>query len=221
MLAQLKLKLARHIKHPHFKVVLPIAWGGLTFFSTIAALSLLLVSVSKPAYLQNLKYSVYSANPLVLGDSSTRISQGDSRAESIDRVMAFYKCPMTGLGDKFVQEADKNNIPYWVVASIAFQESSCGKNTPIKNGEETYNAYGYGVWGEHIKAFKTWEHGIEVMSVYMSEMFYSQNITELCEIMKTYTPPSKGSWCAGVGHFRDQILGYETPNAKFFELYTE
>lgn len=221
MLAQLKSKLAYHVSHPHLKVVLPIAWGGLTFFSTIVALSLLLVSVSNPTYLQNLRYSIYSANPLVLGDSSTRISQGDSRAASIDRVMAFYNCPMTGLGAKFVEEADKNNIPYWTVASIAFQESSCGKNTPVKDGGETYNAYGYGVWGEHVKAFDSWEHGIEVMSRYMYEMFYSKNVTELCEIMKTYTPPSKGSWCAGVGHFRDQILGYETPDAKIFELYKD
>lgn len=204
-------KLPEYLKHPHVKFVLPFAWLGTAVIGLILIISTLLLTIANPNYLENIKYNLYSAKPLVLGESSTGIDYKDARADAIDRVMARYKCPMTGLGPTFVKYADENNIPYWVVASIAFQESSCGKNLPIKNGKETYNAYGWGVWGANIKAFDSWEHGIEVMSKYMNEMFYAQGVTDLCEIMKTYTPPSQGSWCAGVGYFRDEIVGYKSP----------
>jgi len=59
--------------------------------------------------------------------------------------------------------------------------------------------------------FDSWEHGIKVVSAYMNERFFSQGVTELCDIMKVYTPPSKGSWCAGVEYFKDAIDEYQTP----------
>jgi hypothetical protein len=158
------------------------------------------------------RYTVFNAKPLVTGSKTTEVSAKDSRAQAIDSVFRFYKCPIEGLGPVFVEEADKNNIPYWLVASIAFQESSCGKNTPVKDGKESNNLWGYGVWGKHVKTFETIEQGIAAVSVYMDQRFYSQGITELCDIMKVYTPPSQGSWCRGVGFFRDKIVNYQSPN---------
>lgn len=204
-------KISQHIKRPHVRYGAPVAFFGLSIVSLFITLSLLLVSTDSSDYSKNLKYTVYSAKPLVLGYSTSNIRYSDSRAEAIDKVMERYGCPMTGLGETFVKEADANDIPYWLVASIAFQESSCGKNTPRKDGKETYNAYGYGVWGTNVKAFDNWEHGIKVMSTYMHDMFYSKDVTELCEIMETYTPPSNGSWCRGVAYFRDEITQYQSP----------
>lgn len=212
IIPRMRVTLPKYIQHPHLKFVLPFAWIGITVSSLIFTIALLVLTVIEPDYMQDLKYSLYSAKPLVLGDSTTAIDYKDSRADAIDRVMTRYNCPMAGLGPVFVKYADENNIPYWIVASIAFQESSCGKNLPKKDGKETFNAYGWGVWGENIKAFDDWEHGISVMSKYMNDMFYSQGVTDLCEIMKTYTPPSQGSWCEGVGYFRDQIVEYRSPD---------
>lgn len=157
------------------------------------------------------KYTIFSSKPKVLGYSTQDVDTEDARDERIDEVFKKYKCPIQGYGETFVREADKNNIPYWLVAAIAFQESSCGKNTPVVKGEETYNLYGWGVWGPHVFKFESMEEGIATVSEYMSSKFISKGVTEPCEIMKTYTPPSKGSWCEGVKFFRDEIVEFESP----------
>lgn len=159
----------------------------------------------------NGKYSIYSSKPLVLGDSDVRLYAKDARSQRINEIFKQYNCPLEGLGEVFVMEADKNNIPWWVVAAISFQESSCGKLTPEVLGVESYNAWGWAVYGENVQMFNNWVRGIETVSEYLGEKFYSQGITDLCEIMRTYTPPSKGSWCKGVQFYGDEILHYKSP----------
>lgn len=158
------------------------------------------------------QYSIFSAKPLTLGSVSGKVYGQDSRAEVLDRVFEKYKCPIAGLGNVFVEEADKNNIPFWIVPAISFQESNCGKKTPkTQDKSETYNAWGWAVWGNNVKGFDNWEHGIKVLSKYINTKFYSKGTTELCEIMKIYTPPSDGSWCNGVTYFKEVIENYATP----------
>lgn len=192
-----------------FVLILPVIWLGTTTLSLVLVLSLLFLSYNDktPAH----KYSLYSARPLVLGTMTSQMESVDSRAAKIDKVFAQYGCPLEGKGRVFVEEADKNNIPYWVVPAIAFQESSCGKKTPEPEGVESYNAWGWAVYGSNVKMFDDWDHGISVVSQYMNEKFFSQGVTDLCEIMKTYTPPSQGSWCKGVDYFKDIIDEYKTP----------
>jgi hypothetical protein len=171
------------------------------------------------------RYSIFSSKPLTSLAASTNLFGGDTRAATLDKIFEAYNCPLQGLGSTFVKEADKNEIPYWLVAAISFQESSCGKNTPqIKADgqedvtdpddlkfEESYNAWGWGVWGNNVKTFDNWEHGIASVSRYLGNTFYSQGITDTCVIMKTYTPPSDGSWCRGVNYFGDMIQNYTSP----------
>lgn len=190
-------------------IILPTVWMGSVVLMMVTLIVLLFTSFNLK--INNHKYSLYASKPLVLGAMTSTTGIGDPRAAKIDMVYNMYNCPMANLGYKFVEEADKNNIPYWVVASIAFQESNCGKKTPEKDGVESYNAWGWAVYGDQVKMFDSWEHGIEVVSKYMNERFFSQGVTDLCEIMKTYTPPSKGSWCNGVDYFRLEIDEYQSP----------
>ena len=156
------------------------------------------------------KYNIYTSKPLESNEYTYDIKVTDARAQKIDNIFRDYQCPLEGLGDVFVKEADKNNIPWYVVAAISFQESSCGKKIPYISGEPTYNAWGYGVWGDNVHEFKNWVQGIEVMSRYLSKKFYSQGVTDTSEIMKTYTPPSLGSWYKGVDYFSNLIQNYSS-----------
>lgn len=155
-------------------------------------------------------YSIYAATPLDIGSSNYNVYAKDARAQKINEVFKYYNCPLEGLGEVFVYEADKNNIPWWIVAAISFQESSCGKMTPEPNSVESYNAWGWGVYGENVVMFDNWVRGIETVSKYLSNKFFSKGITEPCEIMKVYTPPSKGSWCKGVSHFGEEIVNFKS-----------
>ena len=156
------------------------------------------------------RYTIYISKPLVLNQSKFEITMADARAQRINNIFRDYKCPLEGLGDVFVREADKNNIPWYMVAAISFQESSCGKNTPYVDGEPTYNAWGYAVYGDNVHGFDNWVNGIEVMSRYLSKRFYSQGITKSSDIMATYTPPSMGSWYKGVDYFSNLIQNYSS-----------
>lgn len=190
-------------------VILPAIWMSTVTLMLVTLIVLLFTSFDLKT--DSHKYSLYASRPLVLGAMTSATGIGDPRAAKIDMVYEHYNCPMAGLGEIFVREADKNDIPYWVVAAIAFQESSCGKMTPEPDGIESYNAWGWAVYGDQVKMFNSWEHGIEVVSKYMNDRFFSQGVTDLCEIMRTYTPPSKGSWCNGVDFFGTAIDGYQTP----------
>lgn len=190
-------------------ILLPAIWIGTV--TTILVAIMVALTLQTDQTNKAYKYNIFSSKPLVLGAMADNTTVKDSRAAKIDKVFAENNCELTGLGDVFVREADKNNIPYWIVAAISFQESSCGKKTPKVNGEETYNAWGWGVYGSNVEAFENWEEGIEVVSKYLSKRFFSQNVVELCEIMQTYTPPSQGSWCNGVEYFQNEIHNYKSP----------
>ena len=156
------------------------------------------------------KYNIFSAEPLTIEATTTYLYGMDSRAKKVDGVFRAYGCPMYGTGEYIVEQADKNGIPYWIVASIAFQESLCGKHTPEKGGVESYNSWGWAVYGGNAKFFKSYEHGIKVVSEYLANRFFSRGIVETCDIMRVYTPPSNGSWCRGVNFFAEKIQNYST-----------
>lgn len=153
----------------------------------------------------------FSSRSVENGQTSFETNSIDARAVKLERVFEKFKCPIIGTGEFLVQKADEYGIPYWLVASVAFQESSCGKKTPKVAGlQESYNAWGYGVWGGNVKTFDNWEAGISAVSRYFGVNFYSKGITDPCEIMKIYTPPSKGSWCEGVKYFGKLIENFES-----------
>lgn len=189
-----------------------IQWAGASLFITILLATFIFrIPIYKKAQAAPEKYSVFSSIPLTLDTVSQELDYSDSRAVRIDRVMELFNCPMAGLGEEFVKKADENDIPYWVTAAIAFQESSCGKNVPTIDGESSYNAWGWATYGDQTYRFDNYEQGIDIVSKYLAKKFYSRGETDLCEIMKTYTPPSNGSWCKGVGYFGDFIQSYKSP----------
>ena len=186
-------------------------WAAASIVIIFAFLTSLMVTPQKAEPEETKKYSMYSSKPLKPQTATTSIYSKDSRAQRINEVYKMYNCPLEGLGDVMVYEADKNNIPWWLVAAVSFQESGCGKKSPKIGGAESYNAWGWAVYGDITFSFDNWVRGIETVSEYFSKNFYSKGITDTCEIMKTYTPPSKGSWCEGVNHFAELIKNYETP----------
>jgi hypothetical protein len=187
------------------------AWASLSVVFIFTFLISVMVTPTRARPEDTTRYSIYASEPLTLSEATSTIYSKDSRAQRIDEVFGVFKCPMRGLGETFVYEADKARIPWWLAASIAFQESSCGKNTPKVDGVETYNAWGWGVYGNQVKSFESFEKGIATVSAYLYDQFIARGVTDLCEIMKVYTPPSNGSWCNGVTHFAELIQNYKTP----------
>ena len=193
---------------PRTAVVWTASSAGI--FSAVALF--VLISPFRLNPTKDLKYNIYASRPLTIEQTSFDIYAKDSRSQKINVVFKAYKCPMEGLGEVFIHEADKNNIPWWLVAAVSFQESGCGKKSPKVDGEETYNAWGWGIYGDNMHTFDNWAQGIETVSKYFGNKFYSKGVTNTCDIMKVYTPPSNGSWCKGVDYFGDLIQNYRSPD---------
>lgn len=206
----------KQIKKAKFQFVFKkINLRKLGSFGLSFALSLILftkISYSEPERVESVqKHNIFSSKPLVLESVSSTISTQDARANKIDGVFNRYDCPMTGYGQDFIDAADEYDIPWWIVASIGFHESTCGKKTPTNGGEETFNGWGWGVWGTNAYQFDSWEHGINTVTKYMATKFFDKGITNTCDIMKIYTPPSNGSWCKSVDYFGEKFQTYESP----------
>ncbi len=189
-----------------------LSWGFASVAIVGALTTVSLYSPVKHTQASEDKYYIYASTPLTIEGSSYQVLAKDSRSQKINEIFKAYSCPLEGLGEVFVQEADKNNIPWWLVAAVSFQESSCGKKSPKVDGQETYNAWGWAVYGDNVHSFDNWARGVEIVSKYMGDKFYNKGVTDVCEIMKTYTPPSNGSWCNGVNYFSEMIQNYQTPS---------
>lgn len=186
---------------------LPYLYFLIFIFATVGIINS--ITLNAPVKKQRIeKYNVFSAVPFEMDSTTTFLYGMDSRAKKIEGIFKAYGCPMVGTGEYIVEQADLNGIPYWIVPSIAFQESLCGKYTPEKGGVESYNAWGWAIYGSNSKFFRSYEHGIKVVSEYMSKRFYSRGINDTCDIMRIYTPPSNGSWCRGVNYFGTKIQNY-------------
>jgi hypothetical protein len=196
-----------HIKWERYLIHLPYLYFVVFIFLIGAGINM--ATLNAPVTkVKAQKYNVFAATPLEIDNTETFLYGMDSRAKKVDGVFKAYGCPMTGTGEYIVEQADKNGIPYWIVASIAFQESICGKYTPEKAGVESYNAWGWAIYGDSSRFFKSYEHGIKVVSEYLGNRFFKQGITDTCDIMHIYTPPSNGSWCRGVNYFGEKIQNY-------------
>lgn len=214
VLTKIKSNLKTKIKHGHnlsrVRKSVTGVWASLSVIAVFSFLTSLMITPRKAKPQDTTRYAIYSSKPLTIQPVTTTIYSKDSRAQKINEVFKIYNCPLEGMGDVFVYEADRNNIPWWLVAAVSFQESSCGKNTPKVNGIESYNAWGWAVYGDSMFSFDNWARGIETVSKYFRTRFFSQGITDTCEIMRIYTPPSEGSWCEGVNHFSDIIKDFKT-----------
>ncbi|MDE2030920.1 MAG: glucosaminidase domain-containing protein [Patescibacteria group bacterium] len=75
----------------------------------------------------------------VITTQETKIRE--KHAEEIDKFLASYHSPLTGLGMKFVTEAEKNNIDYRLLVAIAGRESTFGLNS-CKGATNSFLGYG-------------------------------------------------------------------------------
>lgn len=177
---------------------------GSNSLALMLAVSLLLNSGKK----KEITYSVFSSKPLVTLSAEGTIEGRDTRPATIDQYFAKHNCPLTGTGQKMVEVADKYGIDFWLIPAIAWQESTCGKSViPGSN-----NPFGYGIYENVTTKFDDIDTAIETLGKYFRKYFYSQGITEPCEIEKTYTPPSKGRWCKSVEYFRDELTSFKSPD---------
>ncbi len=107
------------------------------------------------------------------------------KAKAIDAYFEARNMPLKGMGMKMVQEAEKNDLDWRLIAAISVRESSGGKEMFAEN-----NPVG---WGNKVK-FDSFDHAIETVSRNLGgnnpkTAHHYDNKTTI-QILRAYNPPS-------------------------------
>ena len=95
------------------------------------------------------KVSASTARPSAELTTNSSIKPADKRAETLRIYLESYNSPLAPYSKTFINEADKNNLDWKLVASIAGVESYYGQQIP----PYSYNGWGYGVYGTNVRNF--------------------------------------------------------------------
>jgi hypothetical protein len=153
----------------------------------------------------NQAYATTARSSAALATSSVfQPQQEDKRAKILEDYLNSYNSPLAPYAQTFVDEADKNKIDWKWVAAISGVESYFGQQIP----GYSYNAWGYGVYGNNVRRFSSWNDGIAVVSKALREDYInSWGATNIYQIGSLYA--ADRSWANKVTHFKDELDTFE------------
>ncbi len=152
---------------------------------------------------------IFAALPSFDEQIKTSVKTADARQEIIRQYLHKFESPLEPYAKLIVDLSDQYNFDYrWLVA-IAQQESNLCKHIP----DDSYNCWGWGIYPDpndpstmKITRFDNFEDALRRIAPQFTRIFlkgrHSQDPTE---VMKTYTPPSDGSWADGVSQFFEHL----------------
>jgi len=151
-------------------------------------------------YNPNNQFSKSSA-PLVLGEFTTNINVSDGRSANLKSFFRKYNSPLYDHAETIVRVSDKYQFDYRLLPAIAMQES----NLCLKIPEGSYNCWGWGIYGDLVTKFSSYEEAIETVAKGIKKEYIDKGLIKASTIMEKYTPPSKGSWAHGVNTFLELL----------------
>ena len=186
---------------PQFNVWFLIGWYGTTVTSLVfASLLTIYISTAKVVKPVGQSFRLYAALPQTNTQVSDEIEKTDARAKIIENFLTGYKSPLAKYSNNFVEIADKYNLDYRLLPAIAMQESNGGR----KVINDSFNPFGYGIYGSMKLKFNSWDEAIERVGRALREDYLNMGLTTPEKIMAKYTPPSLekgGVWAKGVSSF--------------------
>lgn len=180
--------------------ILLIAILALTIYTTKDSTA----AASQPVENLNIvqeSYNTYTATPDIAAAPSAMIVAKDARAALVDNFFKKYSAPMSGLGQDIVLAADKYKIPYGYLPAIAQCEGNLGKSIP----NNSFNSWGWGIYGTTMTKFASWQDAIETVSKGLRQQYFDFGLDTPEKIMPKYTPPSQGSWANCVNTFLAEL----------------
>jgi hypothetical protein len=137
--------------------------------------------------------------------STLQTQERDDRVQILREYFASYNSPLASEAETFIIEADKNNLDYRLLPAIAGVESWFGTQIPY----DSYNGWGWGVYGDNVTHFTSWEDGISTISKELRERYMDQwGADNVYEIGSYYA--ADPAWAQKVTHFMDDIAEFES-----------
>ncbi len=130
-----------------------------------------------------------------------QINQEDARTEIVRQFFEQYKSPLEPYSSSVVETADAYGLDFRLIPAIAMQESNLCKKAPV----DSYNCWGFGIYGQKVTKFSDYEEGIVAVSKTLSLKYKADGLHTPQEIMRRYTPRSNGSWADSVEYFMSEL----------------
>lgn len=143
----------------------------------------------------------YAALPDTENVVESKIVTKDARIEMLNQFFARYKSPLLPYSEEVVTAAEKYNLDWRLIPAIAMQESNLCK----KEIKESYNCWGFGVYGKKVIMFNNYPEAIDTVSKTLARDYINQGLVTPQEIMSKYTPSNNGEWADSVTHFMNQL----------------
>ncbi len=125
----------------------------------------------------------------------------DIRVANLKYFFRKYNSVLYDKSEFIVKMADTYKLDYRLIPAIAMQESNVCKYIY----EGSHNCWGWGIYGNKVTRFDSYEEAIETISRGLKLYYVDKGLTTAEAIMRKYTPPSDGSWAFGVNTFLKMI----------------
>lgn len=136
----------------------------------------------------------------------TAAVEPDNRVEKLRAFLKSYNSPLSEEAGTFVEEAQKHNLDWKLVAAIAGVESTFGHEIPAGS----YNAWGWGIPtgasdGVH---FTSWGDGIAQVSEGLEKNYFGRGAKDIYQVGWVYAANGI-SWGNHVRFFIDKISAFQ------------
>jgi hypothetical protein len=133
----------------------------------------------------------------------------DYRINVLHKYLNKYNSPLADNAEDFVRYADTYKIDWRFVAAISGVESTFGQQIPANS----YNGWGFGIYGTNVRYFNSWSDGIETVSKSLREDYMDKwGASDVWSIGKIYA--ASPTWAERVNYFMDRIQDFSSKNSE-------
>ena len=143
---------------------------------------------------------------------STDEQTPDERLTILEQFLSEQNSPLANQAVAMIEAADTYKFDWRLLPAIAGKESSYGKNIPWEKDKSSYNAWGWGVYGQEAPIFPSWEKAIDTVAAGLRHEYYNEGYITPELIVKKFAPRSYGSWERDVKTIMEQIAPEEKQN---------
>lgn len=147
------------------------------------------------------KTHLYAALPKDQNSIEEDLKEEDIRLERVRNFFSRYKSPLKDYASNVVEAADRYGLDYRLLPAIAMQESNLCKKAP----ENSYNCWGFGIYGKNVKMFDNYPHAIDIVTKTLAYDYNGAGLHSVEEIASKYTPSDNGKWVKSVSFFMEKL----------------
>ena len=128
----------------------------------------------------------------------------DTRTEALSEYLLRRNAPFATHAGLIVSQADKYNLDWRLLVAISGVESTFGQRYP----QGSFNAWGWGIYGDNRHGFSSWEDAITTISKELRVRYMDRwGAKDVYQIGNSYA--ASPTWAARVISFMNTISDFE------------